>query len=55
MDYRVAPPDPITGAPAAMVQRLSDGGFIPFDADNRDYRAYLQWLALGNQPQPAQG
>ena len=26
---------------------------IPFDPDNTDYQAYLAWLALGNQPEPA--
>ena len=27
---------------------------IPFDPDNIDYQAYLQWLAEGNQPLPAE-
>jgi hypothetical protein len=26
---------------------------IPFDPDNTDYQAYLQWLAEGNEPEPA--
>jgi hypothetical protein len=26
---------------------------IPMDADNMDYRAYLDWVAKGNQPLPA--
>jgi hypothetical protein len=27
--------------------------FIPEDEGNRDYRTYLQWVAAGNTPQPA--
>ena len=26
---------------------------IPFDPDNPDYQAYLQWLSEGNIPEPA--
>lgn len=36
------------------VQRLSDGAFIPFDENNGDYRAYLEWLSEGNVPEPAE-
>jgi len=36
-----------------VVVRLSDGAFIPMSDDNTDYQAYLAWVALGNQPQPA--
>jgi hypothetical protein len=44
--------DNLTGL-ETMVQRLSDNACIPFDPDNTDYQAYLAWVALGNQPTPA--
>ena len=39
--------------PENVVQRLSDNAFIPFDPANTDYQAYLEWLAEGNEPLPA--
>jgi len=37
-----------------IVQRLADNAFIPFDPSNTDYQAYLEWVAEGNTPEPAE-
>lgn len=41
------------GNPANLVKRLADNAFIPFDPANTDYQEYLEWLAEGNEPLPA--
>lgn len=33
--------------------RLEDKAFIPIDDNNRHYKQYLEWLAQGNEPIPA--
>lgn len=35
------------------ILRLADGAVIPKDNDNKDYQAFLEWVAEGNKPQPA--
>ena len=47
--------DPITGDSVvnSSILRKEDNAFIPKDSDNRDYQAYLAWVAEGNTPDPA--
>ena len=37
-----------------VVKRIADNAFIPFDEANTDYQAYLEWVAEGNTPEPAE-
>jgi len=41
------------GSAVQGIKRLSDNAFIPFDPANTDYAEYLEWLAEGNEPLPA--
>lgn len=36
------------------IMRLADSTCIPFDSDNTDYQEYLEWVAAGNTPEPAE-
>lgn len=35
------------------IKRLPNNAVVPFDPSNTDYQAYLEWLAAGNTPEPA--
>jgi len=36
------------------VKKLFDNAYIPFDPANTDYQEYLEWLAEGHTPEPAE-
>ena len=43
------------GMPEECIIRVLDNATIPFDPANTDYQKYLEWLAEGNEPLPADG
>ena len=47
--------DSITGikTESDVILRTSDNAAIPKDEGNVDYQIYLNWLAAGNTPDPA--
>ena len=51
--YKKTPNHFMTGKPSESINRIADNAFIPFDPANTDYQAYLEWLAEGNTPEPA--
>jgi len=51
--YQLLQNNPLTGQPAQCIKRLADNAFIPFDPANTCYQEYLEWLAEGNEPLPA--
>ena len=39
--------------PSDLIFRVEDSVWIPPDPANTDYQQYLEWLAEGNEPLPA--
>jgi hypothetical protein len=48
--------DPLQGHNTG-VNKIQDGVtetvYVPFDESNTDYQEYLEWVAEGNEPEPA--
>ena len=52
-DYRLVN-DPVSGAESSTILRVADNAWIPKTPGNRDYDQYLEWVAEGNTPDPAE-
>ena len=51
--YKKCPTETKFGNVETSIIRKEDGACIPIDENNRDYQAYLAWVAEGNTPDPA--
>ena len=43
----------MTGQSSPFILRMFDNAYIPINESNTDYQAYLEWVAAGNTPEPA--
>lgn len=50
--YKLVKPDAVTNTTNVVI-RTTDMAIIPFDPANTDYQEYLQFLADGGVPEPA--
>lgn len=46
--------DLVLGKQANAVLKIDNNTYIPFDEKNSDYQTYLEWIAQGNTPEPAE-
>ena len=51
--YKVGEFQSDAGVKHTSIVRVTDGAAIPTDPANSDYQAYLNWVAEGNTPLPA--
>jgi hypothetical protein len=51
--YKKCPTEEKFGNVETSIKRIEDGACIPIDENNRDYQAYLAWVAEGNTPAEA--
>jgi len=51
--YKLLPNNKITNEESDCILRKSDNAFIPKEEANTDYQEYLQFLADGGVPEPA--
>ena len=55
MNYQLA--NPPNGGDPIVIKKINDDGsiiWLPYDEGNRDYQEYLEWVAEGNTPEPAE-